>query len=640
MRKGGLLSAPMFPRVVLAAALSALAADGAQAQMQERTQIQVVRNKAPRGDGQSPMASPTMPNVTPPAETQSAPSPVSAEPVPETLNIIRTAPDQIGQVPGQFMWVRDGLMAARDTLDNALVFFDDNGRVLGRAMFPAGFGIEDIVGLPDAIRMIDTSYRMQIAISRNIDPATNAALTITPNVSDAAARVQRLTRRSAQELVVNDERRNRPLAVRSLAGGRLAQAQEISIGNSNNRFVATEEIVAVKPALQVRVFVQRFDNASRLTGVAYVPLDNFEDEVPRNFLAVTGGGLLRVLRPTRQGIKIDEYDFKEPPRGNRRLGDAELRSLSRKLREIAVDTTVQGDTSTPFNSGTGLVEVDVATPPISRAKVLENARAFLTVNWVMQRENFSRAGIANRCDPARSYVWLRPRHFTDNMVGTTIGPMPYRWGGDDTPATFRTRIGWGALAGDLCTCRQAAYNYCIFADSAGVDCSGFVSRAWGIEKRGTSGLLDVAVEADSIDALKPGDAFNWPQRHIRLFTGFGQGAAITFTVLESSTRYECEGVCERAYRPSEMNGYRLIRYKGIAENGAVAVNAPNGNVSSVSSNDSAASNGAAIAPPATNSGAETASKASRRAGGAKRRTAITPRRAVRSVFVNDRRRTW
>ena len=72
--------------------------------------------------------------------------------------------------------------------------------------------------------------------------------------------------------------------------------------------------------------------------------------------------------------------------------------------------------------------------------------------------------------------------------------MPYRWGGDDTPQTFKARVRSGALAGDICTCRSAALNYCLVQGSAGVDCSGFVSRAWGIGKRGTSGLLDVATQ--------------------------------------------------------------------------------------------------------------------------------------------------
>jgi len=201
--------------------------------------------------------------------------------------------------------------------------------------------------------------------------------------------------------------------------------------------------------------------------------------------------------------------------------------------------------------------------------VLESARAYLAVNWVMNRENFEKPGVENVCEPTQARFWQRPRRFTEAMIGTTIGPMPYRWGGDDTPDAFRLRAQLGALAGDICTCRSASYNYCLFAESAGVDCSGFVSRAWGIEKRGTSGLLDVATDVPSIADLRPGDAFDWPGRHIRLLAAATPGAAVAFTVLESSTRLDCEGVCERTYRPSELNGFRLIRYRGITDNGSV-----------------------------------------------------------------------
>ena len=181
-----------------------------------------------------------------------------------------------------------------------------------------------------------------------------------------------------------------------------------------------------------------------------------------------------------------------------------------------------------------------------------------------------RPGIESACIPREGRIWLRPRHFTKDLIGKTIGPMPYRWGGDDTPNTFRVRTEWGALAGSICTCRQAEFNYCVFADSAGVDCSGFVSRAWGIDKRGTAGLLDVADEVKSLDALEPGDAFDWPQRHVRLFIGMASGPETAFKVLEASTRIECEGVCEATYRPSELNGYRIIRYRNIREGNVAA----------------------------------------------------------------------
>ncbi len=595
MKTGSLLSALLCSALAIAIGSAAVAVAYAQTALQP-AQSPTVRNPAPpapavtpsgptqRFQPQNPSSrlvpvqaegpaatTPSTPAVQPmpPVETQSPP-PVGAEPVPNTLNMVRTAQEQIGQVPSQFMWVRDGLMAARDPLDGAIVFFGDDGHVLGRARLPNGFDVEDIVGQSAAIRLIDSSHRTQITIQRNIDPATTPQLQSTANGSDPTVRARRLTRRGAQELIINDERQNgsAPLTVRSVAGGQLAQAYEISPGSGDYRYVVTEEIVAVRPALTVRVLVQRFDKDGKLTGVAYVPLDDF-DAVPRNFITVTAQGQVRILAPLRDRIVIREMEMSAPLRG--RQSPDHLKSLGRTLREIRVDANIIGGANIPFrNIDVPNVKLAVAVPPITRSKVLENARAYLTINWVMQPGNYSHPTTENVCDPVRGKLWLRPRHFTPDLIGTTIGPMPYRWGGGDTPESFRLSIEWGALAGDLCTCRDAALNYCLFPQSAGVDCSGFISRAWGIEKRGTSGLMDVADEVKSIADLKAGDAFNWPQRHVRLFIGMAPGTATAFNILESSTRLECEGVCERTVRPSEVDGYRLIRYRGIGDTAVIA----------------------------------------------------------------------
>lgn len=280
---------------------------------------------------------------------------------------------------------------------------------------------------------------------------------------------------------------------------------------------------------------------------------------------------------------------------------------------------------------------------------MENARAYLTVNWTMQRENFSRIGTENRCDPARAYIWRRPRNFSESMIGTTIGAMPYRWGGGDTPGTFRTRIELGALAGDICTCRQAQYNYCVFPHSAGVDCSGFVSGAWGIPKRGTSGLPDVANDVESVEALKPGDAFNWAQRHVRLFVSFAPGAAVAFVTLESSTRFECEGICERTYRPSEMNGYRLIRYKGIRENGGIASVGDASPAQLPGQNGAVKPNGTAatgatpsgVDSPSAQNGVVTAGSAvEQRRKAVKGRRAVPAKRTLRDGNAHEKRTQW
>lgn len=481
--------------------------------------------------------------------------------------MMRTTPEQIGQVPNHFFWIRQGLQAVQDPVDGKLVFLNDQGRVLGRASLPNGFEVGEILTDAEQVRLIGAGR--QVVIQRNTDPVGTTALQDAPVVGNGEARVPRLTRRGPQHLTLQDDRRAgaRALEVRSVAGGHLAQAYEVGPGPGDSRYVASEEIVGAKPTLQVRVFVQRFDRDGRLSGVAYVALEGM-DAVPRNFITVTGDGVLRVLVPLSDGVRIREVAFAPPPRG-KSLNADQLRSLGRVLREVAVDSNVTGD-NTLFRREAPVLELAVPTPPIKRDVMLANARAYLTVNWVLQRENFAKPGVENSCEPRYAKFWMRPRRFTEDKIGATFGPVPYRWGGDDTPGTYRLRVEWGALAGSICTCRDVTLNYCLFPNSAGVDCSGFVSRAWGIDKRGTSGLLDVATDVDSIEALKPGDAFNWPQRHVRLFVGMTPGAAIAFDVLESSTRLECEGVCERTLRPSEVSGYRMIRYRGVSENGVVA----------------------------------------------------------------------
>lgn len=515
-----------------------------------------------------PVRPASAPQAEPAPEVVAAPAP--AELPPEArLNMVRTAPEQVGQVPGHFFWIRQGLQAAQDPVDGQIVFMNDDGRVLGRAKLPPGFNIGEIFSDAKEVRLIDAGRR-QVTIPRTIDPAAAGPLQETAVAASGSARLMRLTRRSDEELLYHDERRagSRALNIRSVAGGMLAQAYEIGPGSGDNRYFVTEEITGAKPALQVRVFVQRFDRTGRLTGVVHVPLDGM-DVVPRDFIAVTGEGIARVLVPTDGGVKINEIEFAAPPKAGRRPNDNELKGLGRLLRTTPVDSNVTGDKKAMFRDEAPTLEITVPTPPITRDAVLQNARAYLAVNWVMSRENFEKPGVENSCEPTQAKFWMRPRRFTEAMIGTTIGPMPYRWGGDDTPATYRLRTEWGALAGSICTCRDATLNYCLFPDSAGVDCSGFVSRAWGIDKRGTSGLLDVAHDVTSVGELKPGDAFDWPGRHVRLFVGSAPGAALSFTVLESTTRLDCEGVCERTYRPSEVSGYRLIRYHGVNESGTV-----------------------------------------------------------------------
>lgn len=491
-----------------------------------------------------------------------------AQALPHPLNLVPSAPEEIGRVPQHLVWIRQGLQAMQDPLDGQLVFVDDEGRVIGRASLPPAFEIADVVSEKERIRLVDESGGRQVVVDRTIEPTAAGRLEAADVRASRDARQVRFHRRGPQQLVYEEHYPTgaRQIEVRSVTGGTLGHAYEIGPPDRDERFIVTEEIVGENP-LQVRVFAQRHDPVGRLTGVAFLSLDEM-DVVPRNFVTLTDDGRLRVLVPTAAGVRIREIAFSDPPAARvdaGKPGDETWRSLGLTSGEFLVESRIVGvNNGAEQRRSDGVrFRVNVQTPPIARDQVLKNARAYLAVNWVLASDNFAKAGVENLCRPEAGKFWRRPIGITRGMVGREIGPMPYRWGGDDSPESFRVRIEWGALAGDICTCRDAHFDYCLVQSSAGVDCSGFVSQAWGIAKRGTSGLMDVANELHRLDDMRPGDAFNRPGRHVRLFVRRAQGASLSFTVLESSTRRDCEGVCERTYRPSEMNGYRLIRYRGI-----------------------------------------------------------------------------
>ena len=484
------------------------------------------------------------------------------------LNVVPSSAEEIGRVPNHFMYLRPDLQVVQDPVDGQLVFLNDAGRVVGRADLPPQFEIGEVIAEAEAVKMIDTQGQNQVTIPRTIKAA--GGLSVTKLKAGELKRRPRLIRVDPMRMLYGGEGKAGPkrLVIQSISGGRLAQAYEIGPAQGKTRYIVIEEIVASTPKLHVRMFALRYDAGGRVTGVAYLPIDEM-DVVPRDFVTVTGRGELRVLVPTRVDVKIREIQFSAPnlvPTRQTGMSDADFRSVGTIKREITVESkiAVVNDITNGRADGPRFT-LRVPEPPIKRDAVLKNARAFLTVNWTMRAENFSKPEVANRCAPSQGAYWARPARFASSTVGKTIGPMPYRWGGDDTPESFKSRLELGALAGDICTCRDEAYNYCLVANSAGSDCSGFVSSAWGIAKRGTWGLQDVSVGVNNIADMRPGDAFNLPGSHVRLFAALAGGAALAFTVLESSTRRECEGVCERTYRPSELSRFQLIRYRGIVE---------------------------------------------------------------------------
>jgi hypothetical protein len=281
------------------------------------------------------------------------------------------------------------------------------------------------------------------------------------------------------------------------------------------------------------------------------------DSVPSRYVAVVSSGDVIVLVPTSTGVYFQSLVFR--PRFRR----AQPAPASPPVR-TPINATVHESSKVELPEKSDLAPA-APIAPSTREQIISRAEGYLNINWTMRAENFSRQGIENRCSKQEGKYWQRPGRFTQASIGKTFGPMPYHWGGADTPATFLLKLSQNHLAGSVCTCREPKYDYCTVSEAAGVDCSGFISGCWGIPKHGTSNLNQVATPLNGLSKLQAGDALNKAGSHVRLFVRFKPGAAQVFEVIESATNVRCEGVCRNEYTADQLSGYQPIRFKGVQD---------------------------------------------------------------------------
>jgi len=484
------------------------------------------------------------------------------------LNTVPSARDVLGSPPSQLVWLRDNLQLVRDPVDGDLVFVDDRGKVLGRAAVPSDFRATKLEVGANEVRFIDAEAGRQFVVRRDVAPNEFRTVAVT-DVQGARSVTSDLRRINSRRLAISLPA-GRTIDVGAVYGGQLTDAYAIGVDADGNQYVLVEEVVTSAPKLDVRATVERFNAKGELTGVAPIAL-NLMDVVPRDFVTVTKEGEVRVLVPTATGVQIRASPMKPTkPTDFKRTDKIRLLGVGRSIeasRTIRIETEVQKiDGASEFKGEAGARSQILEPAPRHRDQILSTAKSYLSVNWILNEENWARDGVDNVCDKTSRRFWLRPLHFQKSMIGTAIGPMPYAWGGDDTPASFKDRLtNQRALAGDVCTCRDASLNDCVFfPKAAGVDCSGFVSRAWGLNKLGTAGLLKVSSKV-GLQELMPGDAFDWPGHHVRLLVRIDTGPPTIFHVIESATKRDCEGVCESQYRATQLNQYVPIRLHKVLD---------------------------------------------------------------------------
>jgi len=429
-----------------------------------------------------------------------------------------------------------------DPIDGDILFLDRQGKQLGAARLPDGFMVRDVdVGSSIVLR----GDKEAVVIPRSgAIPAELKAVTL-PQSSSTVTREGRALR-----MTYKGSGGTAALTIAPRGPGQVLNVTFLGFDRAGEPFAYWEE----GTGQQVDAWVGRYSIDGRLVAAARLDLSDFED-VPAVPVAVVSDGSILMIQPNEESVDMYEIDLIPG-----HAGDAEEKRLgSTSVDVLDVGNQAKAVPDLPYKPVKGPV------PPYDArfgASALKRGRALLEAEWTLKPENFTQAGIVHNCEPESGQYWSRPTRLSESKVGTIVRSLPYKWGGFDNAQSFIRRVEATrpALAGDVCACREAAYGGCIVPRAAGIDCSGFVSRAWGLGgHQGTYSLAKIAAPLPSYFDLKPGDILNRPGNHVRLFIGFEPGPEVRLRTLESSV--SCGGVCEKVYTPAQLQAYRPMRLR-------------------------------------------------------------------------------
>jgi len=146
--------------------------------------------------------------------------------------------------------------------------------------------------------------------------------------------------------------------------------------------------------------------------------------------------------------------------------------------------------------------------------------------------------------------------------------VPYKWGGFDTPNSFSAGLKRGAYAGDVYTekKREGIYGEVSY-EACGVDCSGFVSRCWRLQRAySTREIPKICEELASFDDLKAGDVVNKRDKHVILFEKWLDDEKARFMAYETGSEFSWK-VVRHPVLVKKMKGlgYTPYRYRKIKD---------------------------------------------------------------------------
>ncbi len=205
--------------------------------------------------------------------------------------------------------------------------------------------------------------------------------------------------------------------------------------------------------------------------------------------------------------------------------------------------------------------------PLTRAEAIQIARAYHDFRWESTGKNALHGKDADGVDvqTPNNAPGADPDPQLWNVGETNTG-VPYKWGGFDSLESFAAGVKKGKAAGDMYTPdKRRLGGDAVSSHAVGIDCSGFISRCWKLERKySTESLPSICTRLAAITDLKPGDIMDAEGGHVILFAKWLDDEKTSAQFYESSPYSK---VIASTYTMAQLKseGFRPLRYKLIQD---------------------------------------------------------------------------